>query len=83
MAFDINQYSFVVTSANDSEYLTLECTDETKSPSKLLIEAELISYKTHEVAVTQHVNSLPLELLEEFMRRARNEIEHGGSKDAT
>ncbi|VAW60438.1 hypothetical protein MNBD_GAMMA11-3407 [hydrothermal vent metagenome] len=83
MAFDITQYKFVVTSANESEYLTLECTDESKNPPMLLIEAELINYKTCEVSIKQHKENLSLELMEEFVRRTRYEIENGGNTDAT
>lgn len=80
---DINQYRFVVTSANDYDFLSLECTDESRTPPLLVLEAGLKSYKDRVVTVTQYVNDLPLEVVEEFVRRARMEIERGDQNGAT
>ena len=66
-------YDFVVTSANDFEYLSLECTSE----EGLLLEAELVSYKERKAIIHFHKSNLPFAVLEEFSRRVAQELKEG------
>uniref|UniRef100_UPI001E4F95DE hypothetical protein n=1 Tax=Marinimicrobium alkaliphilum TaxID=2202654 RepID=UPI001E4F95DE len=73
MVLDGIEYKFVVTSANDHDYLSLECTQD----NELLIEAVLVSYEEQKADVIVHKNSLPFSLLKEFTLRVVSEFDRG------
>ena len=65
-----SKYEFVVTSANDRDCLTLECTDS----HSLILEAILSDYKAVNISIVQHVESVPFKLMEEFLDRIKAEL---------
>jgi hypothetical protein len=70
------EYNLVVTSANDFEHLTLECTNE----HGLLLEAELVSYADRKAEIHFHKSPLPYELIEAFIHEVKQELKYGGNK---
>lgn len=70
------EYKFVVTSANDRDHLTLECTRE----NEFLLEAVLVSYEEQKANIYVHRNPLPYELIEEFTNLVKQELKKGSIK---
>ncbi len=72
------KYSLVVTSANDFDCLSLECTLD----NELLIEAELVDYQIGLAKIHFHKQGLPLGLVEAFVNEAALELKNGASKSS-
>lgn len=77
MDIDGKTYRFVVTSANDFETLSLECT----LADELIIEAELISYEEKQAKIHFHKSGLSLKVLEAFIHEVNQELIHGGQQN--
>jgi hypothetical protein len=75
MNIEGNKYSLVVTSANDFDTLSLECTLN----SRLIIEAELISYEKKQAKIYMHESDLSLKLIEAFVNEVNKELNNGGN----
>lgn len=73
------EYKLVVTSANEFEHLSLECTDD----QGLLLEAELVSYTDKIAQIHFHKSPLPYDLLEAFLNEVKQELEFGGKHRGT
>ncbi|MCG7542575.1 hypothetical protein MHM93_00075 [Pseudoalteromonas sp. MM17-2] len=70
------EYNLVMTSANDFEHLSLECTNE----QGLLLEAELVSYTDRKAKIHFHKSPLPYELIEAFIHKVKQELKYGSNK---
>jgi hypothetical protein len=70
------EYNLVVTSANDFDHLSLECTNE----QGLLLEAELVSYVDKKAEIHFHKSPLSIELVEAFIHEVKQELKYGGNK---
>ena len=73
------EYNLVVTSANEFEHLSLECTDD----QGLILEAELVSYTDKKAKIHFHKSPLPYELIEAFLYEVKQELEFGGKERGT
>lgn len=75
MLIDGIEYDVVVTSANDYDYLSLECCNG----DELLIEAELISYTEQKAKIHFYKSPLSLELVDTFVQTVKHELKFGGN----
>ena len=73
------EYNLVVTSANDFDCLSLECTNG----NELVLEAELVSYVDNKVEIHVHKTPLAYELIEAFIHEVKQELKYGGNKRGT
>ena len=69
-----NIYVLTVTSANDFDSLSLECTHD----NALILEAELSSYENKMAKIHFHKNGLSLDLVEAFINEVKKELKYGG-----
>lgn len=74
MEIEGKKYALVVTSANDFETLSLECTLD----DELIIEAELVSYSEKQARLHFHRQGLSLRVVEAFIHEVNQELTHGG-----
>ncbi|MDR9768108.1 hypothetical protein RJP56_18770 [Shewanella baltica] len=78
MEIEGRKYTLVVTSANDFDTLSLECTLD----NELIIEAEIVSYKEKQAKIHFHKSGLSLKVVEAFINEVNKELIHGRQKNS-